>query len=168
MRARAVTEAATAQAIEPLREYRPCLLPRSSLDEATGTYLYRHFRKELTVEFPSPATDGQWRLTPGGFVGFIPLPDGRTLELQSKTPLGNVFRMLEYTFDIDPLPGLIRVATLEDFYDRLAALLSTMVLERTRRGIYREYVRHERRLPYVRGSLDTRRLATRPWPDFRR
>jgi 5-methylcytosine-specific restriction enzyme subunit McrC len=153
-------------ALEPLYEYTPCPIPRSGLSEATGEYLYLEFKKQLTVEFPSPATDGDWRLTSQGYVGFIPLPDGRTLELKSKTPLGNLFHMLEYAFDIRPLPGLVEVATLDDFYERLVALLSTMVLERVRRGIYREYVRHEDRLPYVRGSIDMRRAATRPWDPF--
>jgi 5-methylcytosine-specific restriction enzyme subunit McrC len=160
--------AATREALEPLYEYRPYLIPRHALTEATGEYLYREFKKQLAVEFPSPATENQWRLTPQGYVGFIPLPDGRTLELKSKTPLGNLFHMLEYTFDIEPLAGLVEVATLDDFYERLAALLSTMVLERTRRGIYREYVRHEERLPFIRGSIDLRRAATRPWDPFLR
>ena len=119
--------------ISPLYEYRPLSLDRHELSESDGTYLYREFKNKLTVEFPSPATDGNWRLTSQGYVGFIPLPDGRTLELLSKTPLGNLFHMLEYTFDIEPLGGLVTVATLDDFYDRLATLLAKMIDERSRR-----------------------------------
>jgi 5-methylcytosine-specific restriction enzyme subunit McrC len=152
--------------IGPLYEYKPLLLDRHELTEALGAYLYREFKNKVTVEFPSPATDGQWRLTSQGYVGFVPLPDGRTLELLSKTPLGNLFHMLEYTFDIEPLGGLVSVATLDDFYDRLATLLAKMIDERSRRGIYREYIPRNDRLAYLRGSLDVRRLATRPWDPF--
>jgi len=160
-----VTESARPQPLT-LFEYQPLSLPRATLTEAVGEYLFRSFHKQLTVEFPSPATDGEWRLTSQGYVGFIPLPDGRTLELKSKTPLGNLFHMLEYTFDIQPLSGLVAVTTLDDFFERLAALLSTMILERTRRGIYREYVGHDDRLQYVRGSLDIRKVTARPWDPF--
>src|SRR3712207_9518099 len=61
------------------------------------------------------------------------------------------------------LDDLFRADTLQDLYERLAGLLSRLVLDRTRRGLYRAYLTRSEHLPYVRGRLEARQLSLKPW-----
>ena len=72
--------------------------------------------------------------------------------------------MLEYVYDIDMfLPQRdTQVATLLEFYDRLAQLLAERVLQRCRWRVYRAYERREDRLYTVRGRLNMRAMAQQP------
>jgi len=149
----------------PLREYLPERLAPDALSHMQGTTLWRSYGTQVRVEFPSPQTDEQWQLTSQGWVGQIPLDDGVVLALEPKVDVGNLFRMLEYAYQLRSfrfLDGLIGTASLADVYDRLAAILARRVLDRARKGFYRAYLSRSDELPYVRGRIDVPALVRRP------
>lgn len=142
-------------------------MPPAALPEADAALLWRlydHQRGVLRVEFPSPITDGRWRLTPQGWVGHIPLTADLHFLLQPKVSLHNLFRMLDYAHglrSIDFLDGLVEGDSLDGFYERLAQALAQRVLERGRRGFHRTYLSRSGSLSTVRGRLEA--SQTRPW-----
>ncbi len=151
---------------EFFREYRPTLLPREELDERAAEDLWRNHAGQVLVEFPSPKTDGAWRLTAQGWVGYIPLSPELGIALRPKVGLSNLFRMLEYAYRLESfrfLDDTYDSSSLTEFYERLARVLARRVLDRVRKGLYRTYVGREERLPHLRGRLDARRLAQSPW-----
>ena len=148
-----------------LREFQPVFLDRDVLTEEEGTELHEHYAKQIDITWPSPRTDGKWVLRAKGYVGTIPLRTGRVLRLEPKVPVGSIFRMLEYAYDIDLNAGDNPIASdgIEDLYSLLAALLARRVLLRGRRGLHRNYIPEEGEQAYVRGRLDIRRSAVSPW-----
>ncbi|MBO3459464.1 McrC family protein [Aetokthonos hydrillicola Thurmond2011] len=149
-----------------LIEYVPNSLGRTLLPDAVGEMLWRNYNTQVSVEFPSPKTDNHWRLTSQGWVGHIPLTPDFHLALRPKVKLSNLFRMLEYTYDLKGfrfLEGLVDCQTLLEFYERLADILARRILKRSRQGFYCAYVSKTERLPHVRGRINVRQLVTRPW-----
>ena len=131
-----------------------------------GESLWRDYGEQVGVDFPSPKTDGQWRLTSRGWVGYIPLTPQLGFSLQPKVSLGNLFRMLEYAYRLQSfrfLDDLMGCQSLEEFYERLANVLAKRVLDRARKGFYRAYLPENEHLPYVRGRLDIRHVMQKPW-----
>ena len=151
----------------PLTEYVTKTLSPEAFPQEAGEILWRDYRSQVAVDFPSPKTDGQWELTPQGWVGYIPVTAELGLQLQPKIALENIFRMLEYAYRLESFEFLAEdvthVRSLADFYERLANILAKRVLDRARKGLHRAYMPENERLPYVRGRLDARRLAHRPW-----
>jgi len=147
-----------------LVEHRPQLFPAADIRVEDGAELWRTYSKMVTVEFPSPKTDDRWELKSEGWVGYIPVSADLALELYPKVPLANIFRMLEYAYALDPkwLAGLVASDALEEFFERLAAVLAKRVLARARHGLHRAYVTESDLLPFVRGALDLADLYRRP------
>lgn len=129
-----------------------------------GESLWQQYPHIVNVEFPSPKTQNQWELKSDSWVGFIAASPRLGLELYPKVPLANIFRMLEFAYQIDPrwLPELANFDTLEDFFERLAVVLSRRILARVRKGLHRSYVAESDRLPYLRGTLDLTDTWRRP------
>lgn len=149
-----------------LTEYEQVSLPADALPAALGRRLWEHYSPQVVVEPPSFQTAGQWRLTAQGWVGTIPLAADWGLVLQPKVPLGNLWRMLAYAYELSSfrfLDGLVECETWPEFVEQLALALAGRVLQRARQGFYRGYVARQESLPTVRGRLDGRRLAQRPW-----
>jgi 5-methylcytosine-specific restriction enzyme subunit McrC len=155
----------TVRTIE-LAEYRPVHFERDAIPQFIGELIWRSYRAQIAVEFPSPKTDEQWELTAQGWVGYIPLTAGLGLRLMPKVTLGNLFGMLEYAYHLKGfcfLRGLMDCGSLEEFYNRLVKILAQRILDRGRRGFYRSYVGEYDRLPFVRGRIDVRPAASMPW-----
>lgn len=135
------------------------LLPRETLPLELGETLWRVYDEQhgrLQVEFPSPKTGNQWRLTANDWVGHIPLAADFSLTILPKTPLHNLFAMWEYAYGLrsfEWLAGQTAVASFDAFYEQIAGLLAQRVLERGRKGLYRAYLPREAALPYVRGQV---------------
>lgn len=149
-----------------LSEYRKAELPLEQLRPEDAELLWKHYRKRVTVEFPSPRTRGQWTLTAQGWAGFLPVSPTLALRLHPRVPLENLFRMLEVAYHLKGfhlLPGLTDCRSLEEFYERLANVLARRVLARSRKGFHREYVRREEQLPALRGRIDLSRSLRSPW-----
>jgi len=149
-----------------LEEFVPAtFVPSPPLDAALEA-LWQHYGPQVTVEFPSPKTQGRWRLTNQGWVGQIPLTQDFQIALQPKLPLSNLFGMLEVAYRLAGLrflDGEMACASLAEFYERLAHVLARRVLDRERQGLYRAYVAQEGALPYIAGRLDVTRHVRHPW-----
>lgn len=146
--------------ILPLTEYQTTRLAAGALPQALGELLYRRYEQQqhiLTVEFPTVRSSSEWRITPQGWVGHIPLTPELRLVIQPKVPLDNLFGMLTYAYRLRAfhLPdGLTHCTSLAEFYEQLAAILARRVLARTRQGLHRAYLPRQEALPYVRGRLN--------------
>ena len=154
----------TASPLE-LSEYQPTVVPPGAFTEDLARFLDARYKGVIAIEPPSYRNGGQWVLSPQGWVGFLPLPGHPGLSLQPKIPLGNIFRMLEYAYDLASfrmLPGLFDAASIREFFDRLARILVRRVLDRASRGLYRAYEDREERLALVRGKLDMVRICRGP------
>ena len=149
-----------------LAEYESISLPAGEFAAAEGEMLWREYGKQVAVEFPSPKTAGEWRLTAQGWVGFIPLTPELGLRLNPKVEIANLFRMWEYAYrlrDFHLLEGLTGAESIQDFFEQLASVLARRVLDRARQGFYRAYLRETDQLPYVRGRMDVLHSIRSPW-----
>jgi len=149
-----------------LIEYKPRRFGPQAIKTSVGEHLWRHHNKQVAVDFPSPKTNGQWQLTAQGWVGYIPISADLGLHLLPKVPLGNLFRMLEYAYRLKSfyfLEGLTSCDTLQEFYEQLANVLASRILDRGRKGYYREYKDRSDQLSFVSGRMDLKQLACRSW-----
>lgn len=154
-----------------LTEFVPRYFPRESITEAEGELLWRHYRDQVSVDFPSPKTGNRWGLTAKGWAGFIPLTQDLGISLLPKIPLSNLFGMLEWAYKLRSfkfLNGVFHARTIEEFYERLALVLAQRVIERNRKGLYQEYVSYSDDLPFLTGRIDWVRRMRQPLrPEFR-
>ena len=148
-----------------LLEDTPSYFAREAIADADAERLWREFPNVITLDYPSPRTNNQWRLTSQGYVGYIPLSPCLHLSLQPKVPLGNLFRMWAavYRLDVRFLPELFQCQTVREAYEQLAEVLAQRVLSRTRNGLYRSYELHQAQLPAVRGRVDVAQAVRHPW-----
>ena len=99
-------------------------------------------------------------------MGYLPVTPTLALSLVPKVPIENLFRMLEYAYNLksfELLDGAMQSDSLADLYERLASILAKRVLDRARRGLYASYQAEAGPLPYVRGSIDMADRLRRPW-----
>ena len=156
----------SAPRIIELTEYTPKYLEREEITPAIEEALWRNYKNQVKVEFPSFPTRGKWKLTAQGWVGHIPLTPEFHLTLLPKVQLKNLFGMLEYAYQLKSfrfLQGLVDCQSLEDFYSQLAYLLARRILDRGRQGFYRAYVPKTGQLAYIRGRLNLRQTIQKPW-----
>ena len=156
----------TFQIIE-LKEYQTIKLPADGLSAELGEKLWRTYDgRGINVQFPNPGTANQWEITSQGQVGYIPLSPEVALSLQPKVPLSNLFAMLEYAYNLKSfrfLEGQNHCDSISDFYERLADVLARRILDRTRQGLYRDYINKTERLSCLRGRLHLAHQVCRPW-----
>ena len=154
------------QKILSLTEYTPARFPPDFISTDLGEILWRKYSPQITVDFPTPKTDGQWQFTSQGWVGFIPCTSELGIALRPKVELGNLFRMLEYAYKLKSfqfLEGLVDCKSLQEFYERLANVLAKRVLDRGRRGFYRTYLSETNDLPFIKGRVDVSQNIQKPW-----
>lgn len=146
-----------------LTNYQPQRVPPENLPPALGEKLWQLFDQQshkLHVEFPSPRTNGQWQITPQGWVGTIPLSPTLHIHIAPRLPVANLFQMLARVHQWESLPGQITTTALPDLFQQLAHLLATAVQQRARHGLFQAYLPQQTSLPYLRGQLNVRQLAT--------
>lgn len=156
----------TEPVILKLSEYKPERFPPEAIPEEIGRRIWQEYSGKVEIESPSFRNNYQWELTSQGWVGYIPLSNELGLSLEPKVELGNLFRMLEYAYNLESfkfLPSLFNAQSLDEFYERLALVLAARVLDRSRKGLYREYLSYEEHLPYVSGRLDLQPMVREPW-----
>lgn len=149
-----------------LAEFQPVRLPAGDLAYPLAERLWREHGKQVAVEFPSPKTGGAWQLTNQGYAGYLPLGTDVGLLLVPKVPVGNLFRMLAYAYDLTDLrffDDLVGLASLRDAYEHLAVLLARRTLDRARKGLHRAYEPREGRLQHLRGRIDVGAASRAPW-----
>ncbi|NQE52189.1 hypothetical protein C5S29_01250, partial [ANME-1 cluster archaeon GoMg3.2] len=129
-------------------------IPSTEFDEETALALYHG--SHIEVDFPSPLNDQCYVLRSQGYVGQIPVPEDILIRISPKVPIHNLFRMLEYAYDLKSfllLEGMSTVDSLDDLFENLAAILAKRVLDRARKGLYCDYIIDEKSLPYLRGQI---------------
>lgn len=147
-----------------LTENRPLLLPQPDLAQEEAEALWRTYPTRIAVEPPSFMNDHRWKLVSSGYAGYLPVTPHLQLAIRPKVPIAGLFGMLEYAYRLDPfLDGLVPTESLQELYERLAVVLARRVLDRTARGLHRAYEPAEERCAYVRGRMDSRRLAAASW-----
>lgn len=165
-RQRLNTSIVTPLRLTSLGEHKSILLAQDEMTREEGEDLWLRYGDYVEVTFPSPVTSGKWRLSARGWVGYFPVSEEFAVEIKPKVGVHNLFRMLEYAYRLKSfrfLDDIFHADTLQDLYERLAGLLSRLVLDRARRGLYRAYLTRSEYLPYVRGRLEARELSLRPW-----
>lgn len=149
-----------------LKEYISKCFDRNHIPDKTGELLWHIYKNQVSVDFPSPKTDGMWQLTSQGWVGYIPLSKDLHIALHPKVDLSNLFGMIAYAYRLKSLKfldDLMSCQSLEKFYEELAKVLALRVLDRGRKGFYRAYLHETERLPYIRGRLDINKIIREPW-----
>jgi 5-methylcytosine-specific restriction enzyme subunit McrC len=109
------------------------------------------------VEFPSPVNGRRYVVRTPRTVGLIPISRDFFVRILPKVPIANLFGMLELVYRLPSLkffPGAASVSSVDDVYGRLAEMLARAVLERSRKGLYSEYVSCEEECVVVRGRVD--------------
>ncbi|MEL0591137.1 MAG: restriction endonuclease [Planktothrix rubescens PR222] len=143
--------------ITELIEYQDKFFKPEELEEAIADLICRNYSTYIDIEYPSPKTQKQYKLTAKSYVGFIPLTPDIQIFLKPKVPITNLFRMLEYTYNLKSfqlLDGSVHCDTIPEFYNRLANILTQKILAQSRKGFYRTYLKNTELLPYVRGKVD--------------
>jgi len=155
-------------ALIELHEFKLLEVANTVLAREAAELLRKEYGEYIIVEATSFLPGSTWRIESQGYVGFIPLTPEvgfRLLPKQGVT-ISNIFRMLEYAYDLKSfrfLPDLMDCSCLEDLYERLAEILARLVLERGRRGFHRDYQPRSDRFSCVRGRLDLRSACLKPW-----
>src|SRR5262245_21554228 len=125
---------------EPLAlvEYAPAIFAAEVLTEEEARQLDVRFPKIIEIDPPTYKTNQCWRLTSRGWIGQLRLDTGLTLVSRPKVPVTNVYRMIEYAYDLEPRfpSGASKAAEIEEFFELLAARLASQVLRRARQGLY--------------------------------
>lgn len=86
-----------------LIEYQDKFFKPEELEEAIADIIYHKYSKDykyIEIEYPSLKTQKQYKLTAKSYVGFIPLTPDIQILLKPKVPIANLFRMLEYTYNL--------------------------------------------------------------------
>ena len=149
-----------------LTEYKQATFSADEISNAEGEALWWQYSKKVMVEFPSPITRGQWRLSSQGWVGHLPITPEFGLRIQPRVALRNLFGMLDYAYRLRSmqfLQGLIDCESLEGFFERLVSIVASRASDRIRKGLHREYVSVSDRSPVVRGRVDLESQLRRPW-----
>jgi 5-methylcytosine-specific restriction enzyme subunit McrC len=131
-------------------------LAKDELSDLQALALYRDPRFEF--EWPNPGNDFHYRLRSKGWVGHIPV-DGTVMVVQPKAPVASIFGMLEVAYKLksfNVFEGETAVESLEEIYQRIAAILAKRVNDRFRKGLYRNYLEKSEDLEFVRGRVDIR------------
>ncbi|WP_293329886.1 restriction endonuclease [Microcoleus sp. CAWBG58] len=148
-----------------LTEYQLATFQRNLIPELVGEKILQNYDKEIDIEFPNPKTKYQWHLKSKGRVGNIPITPEFHIAIRPKVPINNIFGMLDYAYELNiNFPkGQIECESLEQVYERLANILAHKILERCRKGLYRDYLPKTEKLAYIRGRVDVREAVQKPW-----
>jgi|SRR5579872_1200834 len=132
-----------------LREYQDS--PVDIPEEDVQFLIAEGFEKKIYL---GRSLDGALVMNPSHYIGVLPLPSGKLLQLLPKIPLSNVFRMLAATLlqpfrtepvDYDTIDDILRFFA-EHFLNLLQALI--------RAGLFRSYEEQFENLQTVRGRID--------------
>ena len=139
-----------------LNEEEPKTLTPEQFDREAARLLRNDPKKRVSVEVPN-ILDNRYVLKSNGWVGFLPLTDKYALHIKPKVENQNLFRMLEYAYKLESfefLKGDIRVTSVEDIFENLASILAKKIIDRSRKGLYLDYVNREEDLSNLRGKIE--------------
>ncbi len=149
--------------IVDLEEETPHIIPKAQLPEDIALTLNNSGK--FDIEWPNPANGFKYKLRSRGWIGHIPVGAGDTfVRIRPKVPVANIFRMLEVAYNLKSfqlLEGMIDLESLNDLFERLASILARRVLDRARKGLFRDYLDERDDLAVVRGRIDVRETVMR-------
>ncbi|MDZ7816551.1 MAG: hypothetical protein U5N86_11320 [Planctomycetota bacterium] len=98
---------------------------------------------------------GEFQLRSSGYVGYMPIDEELVVRVDPKVDVLNLFRMMEVAYQYDPeiAKGLVDVSSIRELYETLASILCKRILDRARRGLYRQYVSRKRHLDKMKGRI---------------
>jgi 5-methylcytosine-specific restriction enzyme subunit McrC len=131
-------------------------IPKADFSETDAITLNRVHGKKIKIEWPNPLNNYCYILRSRGYVGQIPLSDDVSLSIFPKVPLSNLFRMLEYAYNLESfqfLEGKSKAESLEDIFENLALVLAKRILDRVRKGLYHDYLDKVHSMQYLRGRI---------------
>jgi 5-methylcytosine-specific restriction enzyme subunit McrC len=149
-----------------LYEYEPIFLDTKDYPEYIGEFIWNNFKEKIDIEFPTIKTINRLKLTSLGWVGYIPIDRELWISLLPKVPINNIFKMLEYAYRLESfylLKDIIECNTIQDFFERLANILALRIIDRGRKGFYKEYKEKTEKLSYIAGRLDIKKMLMKPW-----
>ncbi len=135
-------------------------LPQGELDQDLAMAIYRSGKFEFG--FPSPINEFQYTINSKNLIGHVAITPECLVRVLPKVPVLNLFCMLEVAYNLKSfqlLPGTTHIERLDDLFDRLASILARRVLDRARKGLYRDYLNEHDNLAYVRGRIDIERTT---------
>lgn len=140
-----------------LQEEESKILPESKDTFEIFDLIHKNHREKfsLTHDFFSH----NYKIQSSGYVGIINLDKNYSLQIKPKTSISNIFRMLEYAYNLKSfefLEGIVSVDSIEEIFERLAAILAKLVLDRNRKGLYRGYIQRTQSLPHLRGRVEVK------------
>lgn len=145
------------QKIIAFREEQDHLIHKDDIDISTARTIYEQFGSKIKILEPGFSRPDHYLLRSLGYVGYFPIDDEVTLKIEPKVPLSTIFGMLEYAYKLESfkmLEGHIGVEAIEDIYERLALILAKQVLDRARKGLYRDYIEKDGSLTHLRGRCN--------------
>ena len=140
-----------------LVEEKTSYLSRDKLDDSSALAIHHDYKNQIYINYPNPFNNFTYVIRSRGFVGYFPINENVSLQIVPKAPVTNIFRMLEYAYRLKSfnfLDGSISVESVEDIFERLVVVLSKRVIDRSRKGLYLNYLDQKESLPHLRGKMD--------------
>ena len=137
----------------------------ADLDVGLARFLRDRCRDYVSIDKDPFDPAGRWRLTPGNWIGSVPLPGGEVLRIRPKMAVPSLLRLLDLAYGFSSLhfhPDLSSCDSIEDWFDRLVQHLTHRIQVRVRRGLHRAYIHRRERMNRVRGRLVVRAMIGRP------
>lgn len=138
-----------------LEEESNTIKDRNELDERIAIEICNRYNSYIDVQFPTPVNP-YYVLRPGGYIGHISITEDTVIHIEPRVPINNIFLMLEYAYNLKSfhfLEGIVELNQINELYEALASVLAKKVLDRYRKGLFRDYVKREESLPYLKGRL---------------
>ncbi|MCC7439299.1 MAG: restriction endonuclease [Armatimonadetes bacterium] len=140
-----------------VHEHEETRLACQQITSGQGATLWQRYGNYVAVMGPSLTTNNQWVLKSQGWVGGIVVDAELRVMLQPKTPVANIFGMLEYAYRLNSfhlLDGVAAFGAIDEMFQQLAIIFAKRVLDRARIGLHRPYLAHTQQSPVVRGRID--------------
>ena len=148
-----------------LTENQPLLLEANEINNEIGERVFTRFSKYIDVDFPSLKTKRKWRFNSSGWAGSIYVDHDTTIFLQPKIDINNILDMWEYAYRLksfEIFSQTISCDSIIGFYNKIAWMLSKLIIERCRKGLYRSFVDVQARTNYVIGKVNIKEALYHP------
>lgn len=133
-----------------LRELRT---ERVELSPHDAAYLSRHHLNHLDLR-PIRSDPTGWLVTPRDVCGVIPLPSGRTVHIEPKVPVGNLWHLLSQAWDVVEVSSPAPVGGVAGLLTGLMAAYVVELATLVGRGLTHGYTTRAEVLPTIRGRID--------------
>jgi 5-methylcytosine-specific restriction enzyme subunit McrC len=148
-----------------LTENHPLFLEKNEINNQIGERVFNFFSKYIDVDFPSLKTKRKWILNSSGWAGSICVDHYTTIILQPKIGINNILVMWEYAYKLrsfEIFSKTISCDSIIGFYNKIAWMLSKLIIERCKKGLYRSFVDVQERTSYIVGRINMKETLYHP------